>query len=169
MGILDKNGSLSKENFLTFLEHFQEDFPKIRNVKKLENIFLFIYAWTNVEEIDLGKQHWTKYLDNSRLFVIMKLAFQNYYADINQLHHVSNEAHDHANKRRRALSDEIKCRMIASPKNFLGSWWKFVPNKGTFLQKSWIWHHFFDPGPGSKLTGPSKFHKNLPYFGGKQS
>lgn len=44
MGILDKNGSLSKENFLTFLEHFQEDFPKIRNVKKLENIFLFIYA-----------------------------------------------------------------------------------------------------------------------------
>ena len=48
-------------------------------------------------------------------------------------------------------------------KNFSGSWWKFAP-RGSFLRRSRIWHYFFDPGPGSRLTGPSKFSLKLALF-----
>ena len=48
-------------------------------------------------------------------------------------------------------------------KNFSGSWWKFAP-RSSFLRRSRIWHYFFDPGPGSRLTGPSKFSLKLALF-----
>ena len=48
-------------------------------------------------------------------------------------------------------------------KNFCGSTWKFAP-RGSFLRRSRIWHYFFDPGPGSRLTGPSIFSLKLALF-----
>ena len=51
---------------------------------------------------------------------------------------------------------------VVRRKNFSGSRWKFAP-RGSFLRRSRIWHYFFDPGPGSRLSGPSKIRLNLPY------